>query len=203
LLNATGSIELVGEAGSAAELIRLTRKIQPEVLLVDVKMPHQNGIEATKLIKKEFPHIGVVGLSTYDEEYLVLEMLNAGAKGYLLKNAVDREILAAIKAVYKDDIYYCKEITNKLSLLLSKGGVFAETQELTKLFNEVERDMIKLVCAGLSSKQIAIKIGYKTRTVEHYRDVIMKKMQVGNVAEFVVFAVKYRLYSPDADNNMN
>ena len=112
-------IEIIGEASNGEELVILTRRLMPDVVMVDVKMPRYSGVEATRLIKQEFPHIGVIALSSYDEESLVLDMLNAGAKGYLLKNASKHEITEAVKSVYRDEPYYCKDIQQKLAQMIA------------------------------------------------------------------------------------
>lgn len=187
--------EIIGEASNGEELLHLTRRLSPDVILTDVKMPKMNGIEATKIIKHEFPHIGIVALSSYDEESLILDMLNAGAKGYLLKNTGKQELKEAVKAVYKDEPYYCKDIKLKLAELISSGGHLSSQNKVRDKFTERELEVITGICQGSSSKQIAAKMVIKTRTVERYRDAIMDKMGVSNAPGIAMFAVKHGLYS--------
>jgi DNA-binding NarL/FixJ family response regulator len=190
-------IEIIGEASNGEELILLTKKLQPDVVMVDVKMPRYNGIEATKLIKTEFPHIGIIALSSFDEESLVMDMLNAGAKGYLLKNASKQEITEAVKAVYHDQPYYCKDINLKLAQMIAKGGQFPHHRNHD--FTEREIEVIKMICQEYSSKQIAAVLHLKTRTIERYRDAIMQKMDVRNAAGVVKFAIKQGIYNPSTE----
>jgi DNA-binding NarL/FixJ family response regulator len=200
MVNKIAEIEIIGEASNGEELIILTRKLCPDVILVDVKMPRCNGVEATKIIKKEFPHIGIIALSSFDEESLIVDMLNAGAKGYLLKNASKQEITAAVKAVYKDEAYYCKDVNWKLAQMIAKGGYYVDPKKRRPVFTERELQVIEMICDGSSSKQIANALNLRTRTIERYRDTIMDKMDVKNAAGVVLYAVTNGLYSKNKKN---
>lgn len=190
MISKIDEIEVIGEASNGEELVSLTRKLLPDVILTDVKMPKCNGIDATKIIKNEFPHIGIVALSSFDEESLILDMVNAGANGYLLKNAGKQELTAAVKAAYKDDPYYSQDVNLKLSQMIARGGVYSKGPS----FKERELQVIELICDGLSSKQIASRLNLRTRTIERYRDNIMNKMEVNNAAAVVLYAVQHGLY---------
>jgi len=198
MIGKMNGIEIVGEARNGEELVQVTRKLKPDVVMADVRMPKCSGVEATRIIKTEFPHIGVIALSSFDEEALIMDMLNAGAKGYLLKNACAREIIAAVQAAYRDEAYYCKDVNLKLAKMVAKGGQFVEYQKVKGQFTQREIEIIKMICEGLSSKQIADILNLKTRTIERYRDLIMEKMEVKNAAALVIFAVKNRLFDPSA-----
>lgn len=190
-------IELIAEAANGEQLVRLTSHLLPDVVLTDVKMPVMDGIEATRQIRKKHPHIGVIALTSFNEENLIMDMLNAGANGYLLKNAGKKEITDAVKTVYKGESYYCKETNEQLSHLVAKGGVY--TDKHNNLFTDREIQVIHLICEGLSSKLIASQMMLKTRTVERYRDSIMEKMEVKNSAAVVMYAVKHGLYKFSMD----
>ena len=113
---------LAGEAENGRELIEMVKgKHRPEVVITDIKMPVMDGIEATKKIMEEFPDTGVIGLSMFDEDDLIIDMLEAGAKGYLLKNAGKGQIKEAIRTVYAGDPYYCKTTSNKLTQMIAKS----------------------------------------------------------------------------------
>src|SRR5690348_4606233 len=101
------SVDLIGEASNGEELVEITRRLKPDVVVTDIKMPRMDGLQATKILCAEFPQMGIVALSMIDEENLIIDMMEAGAKGYLLKNAHKDEIIEAIKAVHNDQIYYC------------------------------------------------------------------------------------------------
>jgi len=187
-------LEVIGEASNGEQLIMLARRLQPDVIVMDVKMPKFNGIEATKIIKNEFPHIGIVALSSFDEESMILDVLNAGAKAYLLKNASKEEITAAVKAVYRDETYYCRDVHLKLANIIAKGGSYLETKRIRDQFKDRELEIIQMICEGMSSKQIGEHLGLKARTIERYRDVIMEKMEVSNAAELVTYAINHGIY---------
>lgn len=193
MLNKISDIEVIGEACNGAELIELSKKLKPDVILTDVKMPKTDGVEATRIIKKEMPHIGVVALSSFDEESFITDMINAGAKGYLLKNAAKVELLEAIRAAYRDENYYCRHTNIKLAKMIAKGGASASASRM-ETFTERELQVIEMICKGFSSKEIARELNLKTRTIERYRDAIMSKMEVKNAAAVVLYAVEHGLY---------
>lgn len=195
MIKKIGDIEIVAEAATGEELVQLTRRHLPDVILTDVKMPKMDGIQATAIIKKEFPHIGVIALSSFDEESLIMDMIRAGAKGYLLKNASKQEISDAVKTVYRDEPYYCKHIKGKVSEMVARGGPLRQKNHPRNLFTERELEVIALICEGLSSKQIADQLKLKTRSIERYRDTIMSKMDVKNAAGVVTYAFTHRLRS--------
>jgi len=189
--------QIIDDAKDGLELVQLTRRHRPDVILSDVKMPGLNGIQAAEIILKEHPHIGIIALSSFDEENLILDMLNAGAKGYLLKNAGKKELIEAVTTVYKGRPYYSREISQKLAKVISGRSPFSAQKKIQEKFTEREMEVIRLICDGLSSKQIADKLGIKTRTIERYRDNIMDKMEVKNAAGVVNYAFKHGLCSKD------
>jgi DNA-binding NarL/FixJ family response regulator len=202
MLKKIDEIELVGEVTNGEELILQTRLLSPDVILTDVKMPGMDGREATRKIKNEFPHIGVIALSSFDEEDLIMDMLSAGAKGYLLKNAGKKELTDAVKAAYKDEPYYCVHTNMKLSQMISRGSKSFGNKKTAESFTERELEVIKFICEGLTSKEIASKLQLKTRTVERYRDSIMEKMEVRNAAGVVLYAVQHGICSSSAQKNL-
>jgi DNA-binding NarL/FixJ family response regulator len=201
MLKKIDEIELVGEVTNGEELVRQTRILRPDVILTDVKMPRMDGREATRQIKNEFPHIGVIALSSFDEEDLIMDMLSAGAKGYLLKNAGKKELTDAIKAAYKDEPYYCAHTNLKLSQMISRGSNRFGKRKTEEGFTERELEVIKFICEGLTSKEIASKLDLKTRTVERYRDSIMEKMEVRNAAGVVLYAVQNGICASSVQKN--
>ena len=193
LITRIEGFELVGDASNGEDLVRLVRLSVPDVVLVDVKMPKLNGIEATRIINSEFPQIGIVGLSSFDEDDLILEMVKAGARGYLLKNTTSKELSEAMFAVHQGETYYCPEINYKLARLVA-GGSQAGDHARQSLFTVRELQVIELICEEFSSKQIAAQLQLRTRTVERYRDTIMEKMEVRNSAGLVKYALQFGLY---------
>jgi DNA-binding NarL/FixJ family response regulator len=184
---------LVGEAENGGELIELVRQHRPEVVITDIKMPVMDGIEATKKIMEEFPDTGIIGLSMFDEDDLIIDMLEAGAKGYLLKNAGKEQIKEAIRTVYGGDPYYCKTTSNKLTQMIAKSRFNPYSKKAKVEFTEREKEIIGLISKELSNKEIAEKLFLSHRTVEGHRLKIMEKMDVKNTVGLIVYAIKNNL----------
>ena len=152
-------------------------------------MPVVDGIQSTKQILAIHPDIKVIALSMFDEENLIIEMLEAGAKGYLLKNAHKDEITDAIISVYQNKNYYCSQTSCLLASMIvrSKASPFIQPQIV---LNEREKLIIQMICQQQTTQQIADKIYLSKRTVEGYRVKILEKIQAKNIAGVVIFALK-------------
>lgn len=194
LLKKQDEIQLIGEASDGRELIALTGKLKPDVILTDIRMPNMDGIEATKILTHKFPHIYVIALSMFNDDNLVIDMMEAGAKGYLLKNAHKTEIIEAIKAVNKQEMYYCKQTSNKLIQLLAKSKSGSYKESLRPKFSGKEVEVISLICQQCSNIEISKKLCLSIRTIEGYRKKIQEKMMVRNTAGIVVYAIKNGIY---------
>jgi DNA-binding NarL/FixJ family response regulator len=182
--------ELIGEATNGKELIDLARNLKPDIIITDIKMPHMDGIEATKQIIKELPSIGIIAMSMIDEYNLIMDMVDAGAKGYLLKSAKAEEIIAAVDAVIKGETYYCKETTSHMVEMLARSDYKAIQENAKSQFSERELEIIKLIREEYSNKEIANKLKIKKRTVEWHREQILQKLNSKNTAGIVAFAIK-------------
>ena len=194
MVNKQDDIELLGEASDGKELISLTASLHPDVVITDIKMPKMDGIEATKYLVEHHPDVGVIGLSMFDEEDLIIDMLEAGAKGYLLKNADKHEVIEAIRTVYQQEPYYCKHTSGKLAQMIAKSkfNPYKKTKKIE--FSEREVEIIQLICQELTNKEIADKLFLSIRTVEGYRLKIQEKMNVKNSIGLVIYAIKNGLY---------
>src|SRR5688500_15619300 len=122
MLKKQSSIELVGEAENGVELLQLVDRLQPDVVVTDIKMPLMDGLEATKQLVKKYPEIGIIALSMFDEEHMIVEMLEAGARGYLLKNAHKNEIMAAVHDVHQKKNYYCNQTSSRLVSMIAHSN---------------------------------------------------------------------------------
>jgi DNA-binding NarL/FixJ family response regulator len=189
-------IHLVAEAEDGKELIAYTREYLPDVVLTDVKMPRLDGTAATKHIAEHYPHIGIIALTMFDEEDLIIDMLEAGAKGYLLKNADKDEIVTAIQSVYNQQPYYCKLTSHRLAQLVAKSKFNPYRQKQKPVFTDREKEIIGHICDGLTNKEIATHVFLSVRTVEGLRMKILEKMEVKNTAGIIIYAIKHDLYSP-------
>jgi DNA-binding NarL/FixJ family response regulator len=197
MLRKQPEFSLVGEAANGKELIEQTHSLQPDVIITDIKMPGIDGIEATRRISAEFPGLGIIALSMFDEENLIVDMLEAGAKGYLLKNASKEEIREAIHAVYAEQTYYCSNTSLKLTQLIAKSSFNPHRRSSRPELNPKEIEVIRLICQQMSNKEIASQLNLSVRTIEGYRDKIQDKLKVKNMAGIVVYAIKNNIYKPD------
>lgn len=187
-------VDLIAEAKDGEELLRRVEEHGPDVVVTDIKMPKVDGLEVMKRMKKEFPHIGVIALTSFDEENLLVDMLEAGAKGYLLKSAHKEEIVEAIITVYQGKTYHCEQTSAKLAQLIARSSFPLHRKQNKVTFNEREQQIIPLICEGNTNKEIGSKLFLGKRTVETHREHILEKMDVKNTAGVVIYAIRHGLY---------
>lgn len=185
ILGAQADMEIVGEAGNGREAITMCESLHPDVVVMDVAMPELNGIEATRRIMEMTPHTRVLALSMHKDSVYVREILRAGARGYLLKDSIDVDLLAAVRAVAKGEGYlspavsdsvlsdYRKHVTDPLDLLSSR-----------------EREVLQLIAEGKTNKDIATLLNLSVYTVDAHRGRIMEKLNLHSTSELVRFAVR-------------
>lgn len=186
-------IRLIGMAENGKELISLVKELKPDVVLTDIKMPVMDGVDATRYIVTNFPDVGVIGLTMFEEEQQIIDMLEAGAMGYLVKNASKEEVQEAILRVYHKQHYYCCQTTTKITHLIAKSRFNPYHRSAKINFSEKELEVIRLISNGLTNKEIAREIGLSFRTVEGYRTRIQEKMDVHNTAGIIIYAIKNQL----------
>ncbi len=198
MLRKQAGIEVIGEASNGKELIALTQRLRPDIILTDIVMPVMDGVEATRQLKLQYPSINIIALSMFDQDNLIIEMLESGARGYLLKNADKSEIIEAIKSVFKDVPYYCRSTSVKLARMIahSKFNPYNKTAERPS-FSDKEVEIIRLICRECTNKEIAQQLFLSARTVEGYRVKILEKMHVKSTAGIVIYAIKNGMYKLD------
>ncbi len=195
MLSKQKNIELVGQAENGKELITLIELVNPDIILTDIKMPVMDGVEATRRILEKNSDCKIIALSMFDEENLIVDMLEAGARGYLLKNADKQEIIEAIVSVYENNTYYFRRTTAKLTSIIVNSKFYPYKKSKPVEFNEREKDIIRYICMQDTAQQIADKLFLSKRTVEGYRTKILEKMNVKNTAGVVIYALKHHLIS--------
>ena len=182
----------------AGELIQLVAELTPDVVLTDIKMPGMDGIMATRLLLQKHSNLKIIALSMFEEENLIVEMLEAGARGYLLKNADKKEILEAILTVYEGNIFYCKHTSARLASLIVKSKFVDPPKNKTgAMFTDRERDIVRLICRQHTAQEIGDRLFISKRTVEGYRTKILEKMDVKNTAGVVVFALRHGMITEE------
>jgi DNA-binding NarL/FixJ family response regulator len=185
--------ELLGEAANGLELVELVESNRPDIILTDIKMPIMDGIAAVKHILGKYPEALVIALSMFDEESLVQEMLEAGAMGYLLKDAQKEEIIEAIELVRSGRQCYSRTFSPKLIRLLASSNYNPFKQRKSIDLTEKEIQIIECMCHELTSKEIADKLELSTRTVEWYRVRIMEKIEAKSATGIIIYAIKHNL----------
>ena len=185
LLDAQSDIEVVGEAGDVKEAVFETRDKQPDVVLMDVVMPGQTGIEGVPLVLKEAPEAKVLVLSMQDDPRYVHEAFAAGAAGYILKEAVDAEVVGAIQRVAAGDHY----VHPALGARLVAAEAEAKAREEADPLSDREREVMRLLALGHTNQEIAKMLYISVRTAETHRAHIMQKLRLGSRAELVRYAI--------------
>jgi DNA-binding NarL/FixJ family response regulator len=194
MLQKQPEINLLAEAEDGKELIEHIKHLQPDVVITDIKMPRMDGATAAKHITEHYPTVGIIALTMFDEDDLIIDMLEAGAKGYLLKNADKHEMVEAIKAVYNSEPYYCKHTSHKLAQMVARSKFNPYKQPVSLVFSEREKEIIGCICDGLTNKEIAARVFLSVRTIEGLRMKILEKMNVKNTAGIIIYAIKNDLY---------
>jgi DNA-binding NarL/FixJ family response regulator len=196
MLSRQQNFSICGQVSNGLHLLELVGSKRPDLVLTDIKMPVMDGIETTKLIRQKYPEVKVIALSMFDEEKLIIEMLEAGASGYLLKNAHKNEIIDAVTSVYEGKNYYCSHTSSLLASMIVRSR-FKSGKEKEISFTEREKEIIKLICQQYTAQQIADKIFLSKRTVEGHRIKIMEKINAKNMAGLVIFALKNNIISEE------
>lgn len=192
LINSGDTAVVIGEAGDGAEAIRLTGELHPELVIMDLTMPVMNGIDATREIKKQYPGTKVLALSMESDRFFVVEVLKAGATGYLLKDAAFTELADAIRTVASGETY----LPAKISALVVKEFLQCIPEEMTVVYQKLtsrEREMLQLIADGKSIKEIAYLLDISSKTVENHRQAIMQKLNLFTTAELTKYAVRHGL----------
>ncbi|PKP45113.1 MAG: DNA-binding response regulator [Bacteroidetes bacterium HGW-Bacteroidetes-11] len=182
---------VVGDARNGDEAIEKASELLPDVIIMDVSMPQKSGIEATGIIKKQFPDIKILVLTQHESNDYIMQMLKAGADGYLLKNCKKSELIEAIQNVLSDEKHLGKGVSSILmdSLIKSKQNESDKSEEV--ILTPREKEIIKLIATDISNKEIADMLNISLRTVETHRRNIMLKLNVNNAVALVRYAVKH------------
>jgi two-component system response regulator NreC len=199
LLNREPDLLVVGEAGDGEEALVAVARLKPDVVIMDIVMPRMNGLEATRLIKERHPDTRVLILSMYDDHEYVVQIIQAGASGYVLKRVVTEDLVRAIHAVHAGESFLYPPIAAKLIgdyLRVTKGddgrGV-GNGESLTSR----EREVLKLIADGNSNGQIADQLGLSRKTVDSHRANAMRKLDLHDVTEVVKYAIRTGLITLD------
>ncbi len=188
-------IELVGSARDGKELMEMARKCKPDVILTDLRMPVVDGITAIRLIGISSRPVPMLALSNYDDDSHITDAMEAGAKGYIIKNSQKGEIIDAIRTVYSGRDHYSPATSLKLMTALSKSNISSARIAVHEMFSPREKEIIRMICQQRSNREIAERLFMGKRTVEGKRKRIMEKMGVDNSVGVALYAVKHGLFN--------
>jgi len=195
LLDRIGEMEVVGEAADGREAVRLAAELHPDIVIMDIAMPLLNGLQAAQAIRQNAP-TGVIFVTMHTDESYILKALDAGARGYLLKDNADEDIERAVRAVAAGKPYFSPTISRALleedMRLMRKRGV----QDSFDLLTEREREVLQLLAEGKSNKEAAGVLNLSPYTVETHRTNLMQKLGIHNTAEIVLYAVRKGVITP-------
>ncbi len=189
LLALAGDIEVVGEAANGSEALEMVKKLQPNVVLMDMAMPIMGGLEATRRIRREFPRTRVLVLTQYDDKEYVFPVIEAGASGFISKAAASSELGSGIRSVYQGDSYLSPSVAKLLVEEYQHAGERA-SQDPYEQLTARERDVLKLVAEGYTTSEIADLLKVSAKTVEGHRTNLMAKLGIHNRIELVKYALR-------------
>jgi len=194
LLTEIPGVEVIAEAGDGREALRLAKEHQPDVVLMDISMPGLNGLDATAHIVKECPYTHVIILSMHASEEYVVQALQAGAAGYLLKNADAAELEIAVRSVSQGETYLSPPVSKQvIADYLRRIG--QDTSPLERLTPR-QREVLQLIAEGHTSREVARILGISVKTVETHRATLMERLDIHDVASLVRYAIRVGMISP-------
>ncbi len=188
-------IEVVGEAQDGKHALELADKLCPDVVVMDINMPDLNGVEATRRLTHSDSKIKVIALSTFTDKQFVLEMLEAGAVGFVVKDAASSELIEAIRAAMRNRKYLSPSVAGSV-VDSYVGRTFPSGPNAFSLLGPKEREVLQLIAEGKTSRQIGARLNISDKTVEVHRRNIMLKLDLHSVAELTKYAVREGLTSP-------
>jgi len=196
LLEANPEIKVVGDAANGRQVVTQVKELQPNVVIMDISMPELNGIDATRQILEARPEVGIIILSMLGTADHVFHALQAGVRGYLLKESAGREVMQAVQAVYAGEMYFSHPITQTMINDYMQARVETQDGSLESLSMR-ENEILCLVVEGKTSAEIGKSLNLSPKTIDSYRSRMMQKLGVSDFAELIKFAIKHGLISLD------
>ena len=185
ILSAQPDMEIVGEVGNGREAVELAGRLHPDVVVMDVAMPELNGIEATRRLADSAPRARVLALSMHKDAVYVREILRAGARGYLLKDAIDHDLVAAVRSVAQGEAYLSPAVSEAVL-----SDYRRHVKDPLDLLTSREREVLQMIAEGKTNKEIATLLGLSVYTVDAHRGRIMEKLNLHSMGELVRFAMR-------------
>ena len=194
LLTAKPGWEVVAEAKNGREAVTLAEQFKPEVVVMDISMPELNGLEASRRIKKALPKTEIVILTLHFSDQLVHDIVEAGARAYIMKSDADRDLITAVEALSHRRSFFTPKAAEMVLNGFRKRNAAPDTvQEFRNRLTPREREIVQLLAEGKSSKEVAVALGISVKTAETHRANIMRKLEIHSVSELVRYAVKNQI----------
>jgi DNA-binding NarL/FixJ family response regulator len=190
LVKSLPQFEMCGEATDGREAVQKAKELRPDIVIIDIGMPQLNGLDATRQIMRDRPNTKVLVLTMHDSEQVVREVLEAGARGYLLKSDAGRDLVSALEALQLNKTFF----TTKISEMVLASFLNSRPMEATPGnhlgLTSREREVIQLVAEGKSTKEVAVTLGLSVKTADTHRSNLMRKLGVHSVSELVLYAIR-------------
>jgi DNA-binding NarL/FixJ family response regulator len=196
LLQQHPRLEVCEEARDGAEAVEKVEAFQPHVAVLDVMMPRMNGVEAIKEIRKRCPKTNVLVLTLYDSEHIIHSVLDAGARGLILKTDAGRELVAAVETIRNGGTYFTAKVAN----IILKGFLNDHSGGRRPALTTREVEVVRLIAAGKTTKELADLLGMSVKTAETHRANVMRKLQLRSTGELVLYAVRNEIYRLPEEN---
>ena len=194
LLMAKPGWEICGEAKNGKEALTLAEQLKPDVIVMDISMPYLNGLEAARQLQKTSPQIGILILTMYFTDQLVREVIDCGARGYILKSDADKELVNAVEALANRRTYFTREASEILLNGYSRPDVVLDSKVTARnRLTPREREIVQLLADGKSSKEVASTLKISVKTAETHRANIMRKLELHSVSELVRYAIRNQI----------
>lgn len=200
LLEQMPGVDVVGEAASGQKAVDEARKLVPDVMLMDIKMPEFSGIEATQRILQENPHIGIILVTMFDDPETVFAGMRAGARGYVLKEAEPEELLRAIEAANRGEVLLCPIIAQKVLDYFGRGPARKQPGLPYEALTQRELEVLQLAAKGLSNKEIAHRLVISEKTVKNHTSNIFSKLQVNDRTQAILYGLRKGLITLEVDD---
>lgn len=188
--------EVSGEASSGRDAVELASRLQPEIAIIDLMMPDLNGLETTRRIRKVSPRTQVLVFTMHHDEELVRDVLDAGARGYLLKTDFERHIVTAVETLLRQQPYFSAQISETVLGGFLRSGRQGHGASAAPRLSPRENEIVQLLAEGYRNKIIAHKLGISIKTVETHRTTLMRKLGIKSIVELVRYAVRNHLTEP-------
>ncbi|MBN2163659.1 MAG: response regulator transcription factor [Pontiellaceae bacterium] len=195
LLDEHDEYVVVAEAQNGREAIALAASTRPDVIVMDINLPELNGIEATRRLHEDFPNMHIIGLSVHEKGRMVMEMMNAGARGYLPKTSAARELIDAINTVMEGKVYVSSSV---LSGLMDAQRMSSHPDDAFARLTEREREVLQLLAEGYATKEVADKLDLSVPTVHTHRQHLLQKLDARGVADLVRYAIREGITSTES-----